>query len=231
MKVWVYVEGESDRLALDALWGTWNQQLRQAKHHIHVIPLENKSKFFKSIGPRAAEKICNNSNDLVVGLPDLYPNREFETTKYKHDNLEQLQECQRRLAKRALRDDFGVSKPKLDLLLDRFFPTALKHDLEMLLLASREQLTTVLGAKENLGEWTEPVEDQNQQNPPKHVVEKLFREKAKEAYRDTNHAPAVLRKVSDIRTVLYTRNDRLSCPVFKEMLDWIGKRMGIRAYS
>ena len=77
MKVWIFVEGESDRIALNALWAKWRESLRKAGWGIQIIPLENKSKFFRKIGHRAAEKLTNNEDDLVVGLPDLYPNREY----------------------------------------------------------------------------------------------------------------------------------------------------------
>jgi len=43
MKVWIYVEGESDRLGLRALWANWREQLRTAGHGIKIIPLTSKS--------------------------------------------------------------------------------------------------------------------------------------------------------------------------------------------
>ena len=77
MKVWIYVEGESDKLALQFLWKNWCEQLRTARHGIRIIPLDGKSKFFQKIGPRVAEKLCANKEDIVVALPDLYPNEPF----------------------------------------------------------------------------------------------------------------------------------------------------------
>ena len=90
MKVWVFVEGESDRLALNALWAIWRDALRVAGWGIHIIPLDDKSRYFRKIGPRAAEKLANNDVDLVVGLPDLYPNREYENTPFEHRDLDEL---------------------------------------------------------------------------------------------------------------------------------------------
>ena len=57
MKVWIFVEGESDKLALNALWKRWLEKLKVTGWGIKIIPLENKSKFFRKIGPRAAEKL------------------------------------------------------------------------------------------------------------------------------------------------------------------------------
>ncbi|MCE2450089.1 MAG: hypothetical protein J4F35_17465 [Candidatus Latescibacteria bacterium] len=72
MKIWVFVEGRSDVQALSALWNGWNQKLSEKRWSIKLIPLENKSNYFRKIGSRATEKLANAAHDLVVGLPDLY---------------------------------------------------------------------------------------------------------------------------------------------------------------
>lgn len=116
----------------------------------------------------------------------------------------------------------------------RFLGTALKHDLEMLLLAAKEELRGHLRTADRLDDsWRKPVEDQNQERPPKRVVEELFRTKSakKRAYRDTKDAPAVLRRIENIRTILYDSTRQMQCPVFKSMLDWVGDRTGVRAYD
>lgn len=75
MRVWVYVEGESDKLGLDALWRDWKSRLRMTGWSIRFIPLGGKPKYFKYIGQLAAEKLRERETDLVVGLPDLYPRK------------------------------------------------------------------------------------------------------------------------------------------------------------
>jgi hypothetical protein len=93
-----------------------------------------------------------------------------------------------------------------------------------------DELRQTLGTEETLGKWRHPVEDQNQQKPPKYVVEDLFRTKKGRCYRDTVHAKAVLEKVADIKKILFSSSGQLECPVFKETMDWIGERTGVAAY-
>jgi hypothetical protein len=230
VKVWVFVEGESDRIALNTLWERWRRDLQPKGWGIQVIPLDDKSRYFTKIGPRAAEKLANDGVDLVVGLPDLYPNSAYASTPYKHADLAELRDVQRRLVDDALRSVFGMAPQEATNALQRFHPSALKHDLEMLLLAAVNELRTTLGTTEVLGKWKHPVEEQNQVMPPKRVVEDLFRTRKGRHYRDTVHAKAVLEKVSDIKNLLYAPSGQLECPVFKETMDWIADRTGVAAY-
>jgi hypothetical protein len=232
MIVWVYVEGESDRLGLLALWTNWRTQLRTTGHGIKIIPLGSKSQFFHKIGPRAARQLYDNSENIVIGLPDLYPNREYVGTQYEHRDLEQLISVQKREVSNALQNKFSVNRSQTRQLLGRFLPSALKYDLEMLLLAAKEQLRSYLGTPDRLGNWRNPVEDQNQNHPPKRIVEELFRTKSRTrcAYRDTRDASAVLQNVNDIKTIIYNANNQIECTVFKALLDWIGEKTTITAY-
>lgn len=227
MKVWVFVEGESDRLALSALWSVWAGSLQQAGWGIRIVPLDDKSRYFRKIGPRAAQKLVEDSNDLVVGLPDLYPNQPYAGTEYEHGGLTDLQNVQSHLVERGLRDVFGVGETTAAM--SRFFPSALKHDLEMLLLASAAPLRQRLKTQDQLGNWRKPPEDQNQNTPPKRVVEGLFRSKLGESYRDTTDAPAILRNTT-LRDVILDEHGTVQCPVFKSVVDWIGSRTGVPAY-
>ena len=232
MKVWIYVEGESDRLALENLWQNWRQRLQTAGHGIRILPLADKSKFFHRIGPRAARRLCDNGEDIVIGLPDLYPNQPYVGTRFKHANMTELKSVQRDEVSDALQRVFGVNSSRAEQLLERVLPSALKYDLEMLLLAAQREIRGYLGTPDQLGKWRSPVEDQNQQRPPKLIVEELFRtkSKAKHAYRETKDASAILRNVTDIRTIIYDDSNQIKCPVFKALLDWIGERTGIPAY-
>jgi hypothetical protein len=233
VKVWVYVEGESDKLALYALWRAWMARLRAQRIGIVVVPLDNKAQFLRKIGPRAAEKLCNSDNpdDIVVGLPDLHPIVPFNGTQYEHKDWVALKKIQGRQVTKALKDTFCVARTEA--YMKRFLGSALKHDLEMLLLAASDSLKAVLETNENLGHWRHPVEDQNLNNPPKRVVADLFlhHSRRKRAYTDTVDAGKVLGNVaSDIRPILWSKSGQLECPVFKEVLDWIGEQTGVRAY-
>jgi hypothetical protein len=230
MRVYVFVEGAADRQALEVLWQGWRERLRAVGWGVAVIPLDDKSRVLRKIGHRAAEKLVASQQDLVVGLPDLYPIAQYRGTEYGHENLCQLQEIQKGRVTDALRSIYGKSAGDMDGLMRRFLPSALKHDLEMLLLAARNELRAYLRTPDHLGSWRHPVEDQNQQQPPKHIVEELFRTQRGWHYRDTIHAPAVMRKVTDIRVLLFDKQGQLQCPVFKETLDWIGKCTGVPTY-
>lgn len=229
MKVWIFVEGDSDRIALNTLWVRWQDSLKRGYDGFRIIPLQNKSQFFRKIGHRAAEKLSNNQDDLVVGLPDLYPNSQYVNSQYKHDNVDELKEVQKALVKENLIKVFKCSPTQSETALERFYPTAFKYDLEMLLLAAIDELRKVLNTGDALGHWQHPVENQNQMSPPKRVVEALFRTRRKISYRDTVHARAVLEKVADINTILYGNKNELQCPVFKSLMDWIGDRTGVPA--
>ena len=141
MKVWIFVEGDSDVKALSALLNGWKQNLSTKGWGIQVIPLDSKSKYFRKIGSRATEKLANDAHDLVVGLPDLYPNGNYANTNYRHNNLQELQGVQTRLVKRHLQQ---MGRPDINSHMARFYPSALKHDLEVLLLAATNQLQSRL---------------------------------------------------------------------------------------
>lgn len=177
MKVWIYVEGESDCIALNTLWKRWRESLGRVRWGIQIIHLDNKSKFFRKIGHRAAEKLANNEDDLVVGLPDLYPNREYANSQYKHDDLDELKTVQTNLVRKNLADLYDRSSTQIQLALERFYPTALKHDMEMLLLAAKDELLAVLGTPDALDNWRHPVEDQNQIRPPSTLLRNCSRRK------------------------------------------------------
>lgn len=234
MKVYVFVEGDADKRGLEALWQRWRQQLRPQGIGIEVIPLRNKDQFLKRIGDRAAEILFGDPNDVVVGLPDLHPVARYVGTSYAHKNVQELSEVQKREVERALRNIYSVTNSGLATHMHRFHGTALKHDLEMLLLASADALAQVLRpAPVNRDHWIHPVEDQNLQRPPKRIIEELFlnRSRRRRAYREKRHAAEVLGRVTDIRSILINSNGLLECPVFKEMLDWIGEKTGVAAYE
>lgn len=233
MKAWIYVEGPGDVLALEALWRKWLEDLRKCGHGISIHPLVDKSRLLRKIGYLAAEKLVNNDNDVVVGLPDLYPNNVYNTTPEKHDNYSELQTVQQTKVAKALHEIYGFPKAKQGPYLDRFFPGAFKHDSEVLLLAAKDELRATLQTTEKLGEWRVPVEDQNQSNPPKYVVQNLFRTKLKPGrkYQETTHPAAVLRRVRDVGSLLFTDDGRENCPVFKSVLDWLGARFDVPAYT
>lgn len=219
MKVWIFVEGESDVQALSALWRGWQQRLGKQGWGIQLIPLENKPKYFRKIGARATEKLAHDARDLVVGLPDLYPNRDYANTEYKHDNLKELRAVQTRLVKQDLRKKFRQT----DSYMARFYASALKYDLEVLLLAATSQLQSRLKISNRPSGWRQPPEEQNQDRPPKKIVEELFRRHLKKRYSENADSAAILR-AADLRQVAQ------QCPTFRAMIAWIGGKTGVSGY-
>ena len=222
MKVWIFVEGSSDVKALSALLNGWKQNLSAKGWGIQLIPLDSKSKYFRKIGSRATEKLANDAHDLVVGLPDLYPNRDYANTEYKHTICKSFKDVQTRLVKQHLQQQMG-RRANVDSHIVRFYAGALKHDLEVLLLAATSQLQSRLKMSNKPSGWRQPPEDQNQDKPPKRIVEALFRRELKRSYRENTDSDAILRN-ADLREVAE------QCPTFRAMIDWIGEKTGVRGY-
>ncbi len=161
------------------------------------------------------------TSDLAVGLPDLYPNREYANTDYKHDNLKQLQDVQTQLVKQNLQQQ--VRRADVDSHMARFYASALKYDLEVLLLAATSQLQSRLKMRNRPSGWRRPPEDQNQNRPPKKIVEELFLRHLKRAYLENSDSNAILRN-ADLREIAK------QCPAFRDMIDWIGDKTGVPGY-
>lgn len=170
--------------------------------------------------------MTNNVNDLVVGLPDLYP--DFASGEYRHSDLQELKDVQVRLVKRSLQEKVGSGDTNCKI--PRFYASTLKHDLEMLLLAVPNHLQSLLKMSTRPHGWRLPPEDQNQDRPPKRIVEELFRVNLKRSYLKTKDGHAILRN-ADLSEVLFDRNGREQCPAFRAMLDWIGEKTRVQAYN
>lgn len=229
MRVFIYVEGASDRDALKALWRRWIANLNSRGIGVEIPDLKNKAEFLKNIGARAAQNLAAPQNSLVVGLPDLYPTHGFKDD-LRHSCLEELCELQRRKVGRALKDVYGVRQDDIDCYLERFKPSALKYDLEMLLLAVGPKLREYLDAPVELKRWRRPVEDQDDNRPPKKVVQDIFAQYGrgtKRQYYDTIHARAVLGLVDSIDEVFRDSAGLRQCPAFEELCQWLGAKTGI----
>ena len=122
----------------------------------------------KKIGHSATQKLIESENDLVIGLPDLYPTKDFKG-EYSHNSLAELQNVQIKLVKQSLNKSPKVRKAQN--YMNRFYASALKHDLEMLLLAAHEQLRLKLEI--NVPKVELP-EDQNNDRPPKYTIKDYF---------------------------------------------------------
>lgn len=210
MNILVYVEGESDKLALETLLAHEIARLQQAGTSLRFFPAPSgdaKKHVLLRVPERAASILANDESAVVVALPDLYP----ANKGFRHDTCGEIEAQQRQHVERLLRQRGSDERA-----LARFHTFCLKHDLEALVLAAEESLAARLAVAPAAlrGRWRVPVEDQDLEHPPKRVVEELFRERGLR-YDGRVDAPLILRDA---------RLDALveRCPqCFKPFVEWL----------
>jgi hypothetical protein len=193
VKVLVYVEGPSDRAALEALVRPVISARREQRVGFSFLALNGKASILKDSGRKAADHLADNPRDWVFALPDLYPMSVYDGTAEQHRSFDELVHLVKsRFQARAAK----VAVPETAR--NHFRVHCLKHDLEGLLLAAPDALKQRLGTTDALNNhWRKPVEDQNDDRPPKRVVEALFdKYRKKPRYTDTIDAPWILGRAS-----------------------------------
>lgn len=188
MKILVYVEGPSDRAGLEALLRPLSEEQGVG---LKFLPQHGKTALLEGVPSKAADHLADHPDDWVFALPDLYPMRAYEGTANAHGSRRDLDRLlRRRFEERADRIRLAAELRR------RFLVHCLKHDLETLLLACPDQLRRRLGTDHALEKgWRRPVEEQNDEHPPKSVVERLFqRYRPKPGYVDTIDAPWILER-------------------------------------
>jgi Domain of unknown function (DUF4276) len=186
-KVYVYVEGPSDKAALAALLAPLLRRLRERKVYVTFFDAasgDRKKAILLKVPDRAVNILRSQSRSLVVALPDLYPkNRGFPHTTFAELQAGILENFRAAARRQKIQ--------KVQELEPRFKVFCFKHDLEALLLAAFEPLKAHLRSPSLKPTWSLPVEDVNHDRPPKRVVEELF-ESCGQRYTDTVDAPLVL---------------------------------------
>lgn len=185
MTIVVFVEGSSDAGVLRVLL---EPILKPKRVGLVAIPLYGKPALLNDAPRRAAARLQANPQDLMIVLPDLYPMREYEGTPNQHRNPTELREL---LEKRFASEVRARRLPEE--VRERFQVHCLKHDLEVLLLASQRQLFEHLRASPPTRPMWRPVENQNDDRPPKRIVEKLFVQHKRTRYNDVLDAPQILK--------------------------------------
>lgn len=186
-EILVYVEGPSDKIAMrESLVPLIKEKEAQG---IAIDFIEagkgDRKKFLLTKVPEIAVKILlNKPQSSVVALPDLYPRHKA----FPHETAAELYAGIRRNFEKALRDKIGNVEARYT---ERFHVFCFKHDLEALLLAAEDALRSRLGAQSLKVTWIIPVEDQNHNQPPKRIVERLFGDHG-QRYKDTIDAPLIL---------------------------------------
>ena len=192
MKVLVYVEGPGDRISLERLFRSTRDQGRKSRVSITFHDRGGKDGILQQLGRTAALHLKSNPDDYVFALPDLYPMAKYARTEEAHHSFEQLKEL---LLGRFQREAEHLGLP--DAVRSHYRVHCLKHDLEVLLLGAPDVLRQRLKTDENIEKnWRKPPETQNDNEPPKRVVERLFKKYRKTEYAETIDAPWILERVS-----------------------------------
>lgn len=187
IEVIIYVEGPSDVSAMNELLK--GLIVRKQKEEVHIgffeaPPGDKKSSIIRQVPKRAVNILLNKPDSIVVAMPDLYPyNRAFP-----HETPAELEAVIREQFTQALREKGLTDDERY---LQRFRVFCFKHDLEVLLLAAHSALALRLDTETLEITWRVPVEDQNNDVPPKRVVEALFRQHG-QRYEETVDAPLIL---------------------------------------
>lgn len=196
MRILVYVEGPADRDGLSALLRPVIESGRARGVGIRFLPLHSKDAVLDRVPRTAADHLADHPEDVVIALPDRYPMARYATVN-THSSFRELETLLRsRLEARA--EKLGLPAEAHE----RFRVHCLKHDLEVLLLAAPEPLRHRLGTSDQLKKaWRKPVEDQDDDHPPKRVVEALFKKyRKKPGYVDTTDAPWILER-ADLESI------------------------------
>lgn len=183
----IYVEGPSDKAAMTQLLRPLLEQKKQENVTIDFFETQEgdrKASVLTKAPIRAVNILLNKPASAVVAMPDLYP----KNKSFPHETAEEMFEGIRRNFEAALKKKTGDIDKRIA---ERFRVFCFKHDLEALLLAAEDGLKTRLDIKKLNISWKAPVEDQNHTNPPKRVIEELFRQHG-QLYRDTLDAPLIL---------------------------------------
>lgn len=186
-EVIVYVEGPSDRLAMEALLGPLLQQKRKEGVVIKFFPAppgHNKESVITKVPQTAVNIIRSDKYSIVVAMPDLYPRDQ----PLPHETFDELKVLILNKFDNALRDKSAEDDIRLK---DHFKVFCFKYDLEALILASEKALKSRLGVDRLNITWSEHVEDQDHDHPPKRIIERLFKEHG-ETYQGTEDAPLIL---------------------------------------
>jgi hypothetical protein len=219
-KVIIYVEGQSDKYAMEALLESLIIEKLQQGVSINFFPIKGdnndrggdaKKELLLNAPKKAVNILCNDPNSIAIILPDLYP----QNKGFSHKTFQELEA--------GIMDKFSQALEKKPIqdkrLQERFKVFCFKYEMEALILAAESALQSKLEATSLTVTWQMPVEDQNHDLPPSKVIEKLFKDSGK-IYKKTVDAKLILGNASYQEIA-----DR--CPqCFKPFIDFI---VGIEA--
>jgi hypothetical protein len=131
MRIIIYVEGPSDRLAMQELLADLLNRLELQGIKVDFIPTDGKKRLMLQTPVKAANTLRNDPQTVVVALPDLYPPN-FVFPHFTADELVQAlqNEFAQILIRKNLADDTRLNQ--------RFRVFCFKHDLESIDFGCRE---------------------------------------------------------------------------------------------
>lgn len=180
MKVIIYVEGPSDKTAMEALLRSLiERKLQQGVSIEFFITPEGdkKESVLLKVPLKAINILRNDPHSIVIALPDLYP----KNKAFSHETFQELE----RGVYKVFDENLQTKEIDDTSLKPRFKVFCFKHDLEALILAADEDvLKSRLSVTTIVKDWIIPVENQNHDKPPRKVVERLF-EKSNLIYKGT----------------------------------------------
>jgi hypothetical protein len=186
-KVYVYVEGPSDKAALQTLLAPLLDQLREKGVMVIIFGEasgDRKKAILLKVPERAVNILHSQPRAFVVALPDLYPkNRGFPHETYQQLAAGILESFRGAVKRKKIQKGAELER--------RFRVYCFKHDMESLVLASYDALKAHLGTPGLKRSWSLPVEDVDHDRPPKRVVEEVFQSRG-QRYKDTVDAPLIL---------------------------------------
>ncbi len=185
-EVFIYVEGPSDQRSMRELFDEVMRECEKMGTVVDFFPLNGKEPLLNKGPTKALNILRNRPNSYVFLVPDLYPpNKPFPHADFQELRKELKARFNREIERKACDERLA----------DRFFVHCFKHDLEALVLASETAFLSRLDKPKFSRSWTRPVENQDSNNPPKRIVEALFRD-AGMIYRDVADAPWILKRSS-----------------------------------
>ncbi len=199
MRVIIYVEGRSDKNAMEALLVNLIHKKSEEGVSIEFFPIKGgnndrggdaKKDLLLNAPTKAVDILCSTPNSIVILLPDLYPrNRGFPHETFQQLEAGIMENFSQALQKKRIQDER---------LTERFRVFCFKYEMEALILAAESALKDKLGVTDITDldvTWTIPVENQNHNRPPSEIVEQLFRNSGQK-YNKTVDPQLILRKTS-----------------------------------
>lgn len=177
MTVIIYIEGRSDKNAMEALLVNLIHKKSEEGVSIEFFPIKGgnndrggdaKKDLLLKAPIKAVNILCNNPNSIAIILPDLYP----KNKGFTHETFQQLEAGIMKNFSQALQKK-GIQDERFK---ERFKVFCFKYEMEAWILAAESALGGKLGVTSLAVTWTIPVEDQNHDRPPSKIVEQLFQD-------------------------------------------------------